>query len=220
MATYTIDLRNVCQYYGREEVKKWFTSYNELDIITQKQLDVINARGCWSKEKLADKIIDYYYFREIGFDTPEMFKHYAIITMKNIMEKQLQVIYSASIDIDPLINVDYTESYKMDREGSSQSTGTGTASGLSVNSDTPQGQIDKTEILQGKYASSTGAGESESKNTGSSNINAKENWTRTKRGNDGITATQQKLIQQYRNILIAIDETIIKSLNELFMGLY
>lgn len=79
------------------------------------------------------------------------------------MEKELQVIYSASIEIDPLINVDYTESYKMDREGSSQSTGTGTSSGLSVNSDTPQGQVNKTEILQGKYASSTGAGESESK---------------------------------------------------------
>lgn len=220
MAKYTTELRNVCDYYGRDVVESWFKSYKLEDYLTQKEIETITRQGLWTKDKLAKKIVDAYYFREIGQETPEMFKHYTMITMERIMEKQLQIIYSASIEIDPLINVDYTETYDMAREGTGKSNGTGTSSGLNVNSDTPQGQINKTEILQGKYASSTSAGESTSNSSGNSETTGKEKWTRTKRGNDGITATQQKLIGQYRNILIAVDDNIIKELNDLFMGIY
>ena len=220
MAKYTTELRNICDYYGRDVVESWFKSYKLEDYLTQKEIDTITSQGLWTKDKLAKKIVDAYYFREIGQETPEMFKHYAMITMERIMEKQLQIIYSASIEIDPLINVDYKETYDMAREGTDKSNGTGSSSGLSVNSDTPQGQINKTEILQGKYASATSAGESTSNSSGNSETTGKEKWTRTKKGNDGITATQQKLIGQYRNILIAIDDNIIKELNDLFMGIY
>lgn len=220
MAKYTIELRKVCDYYGRDVVEGWFKSYKLEDYLTQKEIDTINAQGLWTKDKLAKKIVDAYYFREIGLETPEMFKHYAMINMERIMEKQLQIIYSASIEIDPLINVDYKETYDMEREGTGKSNGTGSSSGLNVNSDTPQGQISKSEILQGKYASSTSAGESTSNSSGNSETTGKEKWTRTKRGNDGITATQQKLIGQYRNILIAVDDFIINELNDLFMGIY
>ena len=40
------------------------------------------------------------------------------------------------------------------------------------------------------------------------------------RGNAGISATAQKMIEQYRDNIRAIDYEIIKELNSLFMGLY
>lgn len=47
-------------------------------------------------------------------------------------------------------------------QGNSNSSSYNTASSLNVASDTPQGQISKQQILQGNYASSTSANESDS----------------------------------------------------------
>lgn len=236
MSKYTMELRRVCDIYGYDEVKSWFMSYDEHDYLTEEEINVIKTRGTWSKERLAEKIIRNYYFREIGLETPEMFKHYVINELSKIMETKLLFIYSASIKIDPLINVDYMESYEMERNSTGESntnlTSTGkntnTGSGLQINSDTPQGLIDKNEILKGKYASSTGATEGSttldtsdtSTGNDTSKGNTKETWTRHKKGNDGITATQQKLIAQYRRIIIGIDKDIINELGDLFMGIY
>lgn len=67
MAKYTIELRKICEIYGREEVEKWFSSYNLEDYLTQEQICVINKPRVWTKEKLAKKIVDHYYMREIRF---------------------------------------------------------------------------------------------------------------------------------------------------------
>lgn len=220
MATYTTTLRKVCEEYGRDKIKECFMDYELTDYLTEYEIGIIESRGTWSKERLADKIINHYYFREIGFETPEMFMYYVRNHMKEIMDEYLQLIYSASIKIDPLINVDYTESYKMSKSGDTSGSTNSSSSGLSVNSDTPQGQINKDEILKGKYASSTGAGESSSSGTDTGKYSGMENWERRKVGNDGIMATQQALIKQFRKIIIGIDKDIIKECNVLFMGIY
>lgn len=224
MSKYTMTLDNIINFMSLEEVEKWFKDYDMTDYLTNEEIEVINARGTWNKDKLARKIIENYRFREIGFETIALFKHYLSFTLKNIMESKLPLIYSASIKYDPLVNVDYKEEYQRKNENTGSSTGnsTNTSSGLSVSSDTPQGQISKTEILQGKYASSTGAGESTNtaNDTNSTTSNTNENWSRTMRGNAGISATAQKMIEQYRDNIRAIDYEIIKELNSLFMGLY
>lgn len=70
MATYTIELRRVCDLYGRDEVENWFKSYNLEDYLTPEQIEQIEKYNVWTKEKLAKKIVDHYYMREIGFETP------------------------------------------------------------------------------------------------------------------------------------------------------
>ena len=224
MSKYTMTLDNIINFMSLEEVEKWFKDYDMTDYLTNEEIEVINARGTWNKGKVARKIIENYRFREIGFETIALFKHYLSFTLKNIMESKLPLIYSASIKYDPLVNVDYKEEYQRKNENTGSSTGnsTNTSSGLSVSSDTPQGQISKTEILQGKYASSTGAGESTNttNDTNNTTSNTNENWSRTMRGNAGISATAQKMIEQYRDNIRAIDYEIIKELNSLFMGLY
>lgn len=232
MASYTMELRKVIEYFGREEVENWFKDYDLTHYLTPTQIEQITKFNVWSKDRLATKIVDNYYMREIGFETPALFKHYAKIEMKKIMERYLPKIYSNFLEYDPLSNVDFTETYTREiagqsqNQGSSNSTSQNNASGLNVNSDTPQGQISKTNILNGAYASQTNASETESKiedNTTTENqgtSNTIETFTRHEEGDNGVIITNQRLVKEYREIIVAIDEEIINELNCLFMGIY
>lgn len=225
MSKYTIELRNIIDnYYSRDEVESWFKDYCINNYLTPIEVETILKANIWSKDRLASKIVNHYYMREIGYETIGLFKHYAKVYMQEIMERYLPLIYSKSIEYNPLINVDYEEAFTRNITGSgeSESTSNNSASGLSVNSDTPQGQITKANILAGNYASNTGASETESEITdSSSNSNTTdETYTKHVKGNSGVSATAQKMIEQYRENIIAIDEQIIKELDKLFMGLY
>ena len=216
MSKYTFELRRVIDFFDRNTVEGWFKDYELTDYLTQDEIDVIEERGTWSKDKLAKKIVDHYFMREIGFETPALFRHYVKVTMNEIMEQKLPLIYSASINYDPLVNVDYSETFE--RRIDNTSSGSDSSTGLTINSNTPQGQISKAEILTGKYASNTQGGESTA--TNSQTGATEEGSTKRVKGNSGVSATAQKMIQQYRDNIIAIDKDIINDLNDLFMGLY
>lgn len=212
MARYTIELRNVALIYGKETVKGWFSDYELSDYLSDDEIALIAERGVWSKEKLAEAIFDHYYMYEIGFETPALFAHQAKVLMRELMEEKAPLLYSAAIKYDPLVNVDYTETYT----GTSGSTSSSSGSGLNVQSDTPQGQISKETILAGNYASSTGANEAEN----SANTTGEEAYSKHVQGNSGVSATAQKMIQQYRDNIIMINRDIIKDMKSLFMGIY
>lgn len=212
MSKYTVELRKVIESRGEEEVLSWFMDYELTDYLTQDEINIIMERGTWSKEKLAHKILDHYYMREIGFETVGLFRHQAKVAMQEIMEEKLPLIYSAAIKYDPLVNVDFTEEYSGQNAGNSTSN----SSGLTVQSDTPQGQINKSAILGGSYASSTSANDIDDTTATSGT----ETYTKRTKGNSGVSATAQKMVQQYRENIIMIDRDIIKDLASLFMGIY
>lgn len=235
MSKYTMELRELFTpikfnppIFTREQVEGFFKDYELNEYLTSEQIEVITTAGVWSKDKLAKRIVDHFYMREIGQETIELFKHYAKVEMQEIMEEYLPLIYSASINYDPLINVDYTESFSrtanVDNSGTSSSTSSNESSSLGVNSDTPQGQISKSAILNGSYASSTAATESDSSIANStetsSGSESKEEYAKRVVGNSGVSATAQKMIEQYRNNIRAINKEIIEKLEPLFMGLY
>lgn len=240
MGKYTIELRKICDIYGRDEVENWFKDYDINNYLTPTQISQIEKFNVWSKDRLASKIVNHYFMREIGFETPALFKHYAKVKMQEIMERQFPKIYSNFLEYDPLSNVDFTEEYTREiigtgknegtTEGNSNSNSSNNASGLNVNSDTPQGQISKENILNGTYSSNTNASETESsitdKTTTSSTANSSsessttEKFTRHQEGDNGVIITNQRLVKEYREIIVAIDEEIINELNILFMGLY
>lgn len=220
MARYTIELRNVIMIFGEETVKSWFTDYELTDYLTDDEIAVITARGTWNKDKLAQSIIDHYFMYEIGYETPALFRHQAKVFMRELMEEKLPLIYSASIEYDPLVNVDYSETYTGSNSGQSQSSSTSNGSGLTVNSDTPQGQISKSAILSGTYASSTGANETTNTVTDGTTNSGSQSYTKTVTGNSGSLSTSQKLIQQYRDNIIMINRDIIKDVGSLFMSIY
>lgn len=227
MAKYTLELRSLFEplrfnppLYTREQVESWFKDYELTDYLTEEQIATIENNNIWTKDKLARKIVDHYYMREIGFETPALFKHYAKVTMQEIMEKYLPLIYSANINYDPLVNVDYTESFQRTADSTNSGTSSSSSSGLTVNSDTPQKQINKADILSGKYASSTGANELSDETNSNSSGETNEEYTKRVKGNSGVSATAQKMVEQFRENIVSIDKDIIEELNTLFMGLY
>ena len=228
MGKYTMKLRNVCDYYTREEVENWFKNYELSDFLRPDEIQSIETANIWSKDRLAKKIVDHYFMREIGFETPALFKHYAMVTIQEIMEEKLPLIYSSSIKYDPLVNVDYTEKFERSLEGSANNSGESSSNSssdsLNINNNTPQTRISKQNLDDGIYASSVNQNESSinDKTTTSNNgfSSSNENYIKNIKGNSGVSATAQKMIEQYRENIIAIDRDIINELNTLFMGLY
>ena len=65
---------------------------------------------------LNDKIINHFLLREIGFETPGMFKFYLNRTMSEIMPYYNELYKTTCYKYDPIHNVDYTEEYTIDRD--------------------------------------------------------------------------------------------------------
>lgn len=212
MSKYSMKIKDVISYYTRDVVESWFKSYNIEDYLTPEQIQVVNQAGLWNKDRLAKKIVDHYFMREIGFETPALFQHYAKVTMEEIMEEKLPLIYSASIQYDPLVNVDYTETFErtIDSENSnsgtlnstqnSQTSGTGSNSGsssstsnslsenLNIENKTPQTKITKQNLDSGIYASNVNQG---SASTGVMDSTTTQNsQTTSSTGNDQLAQTQ------------------------------
>ena len=214
---YTMTLYEIINnFFTREEVEGWFKDYQLTDYLTTEQIQTITNNGLWTKDKLAKKIVDHFLTEEIGFETMGLFRQKVKITMQEIMESKLPLIYSRAIEYDPLVNVDFTET--MQRSVTNEGESSSNSSGLAVNSDTPQGQISKANILAGNYASSTSASEGEA--TGSSSNEMGEEYTKRVKGNSGVSATAQKMVEQFRDNIRAIDYEIIKELEPLFMIIY
>ena len=216
MSKYTVELRKIIANTSREEVESWFKDYNLEDYLTDEEITVITQRGTWSKDRLAKKIVDHYFMREIGLETVGLFKHKAKVAMQEIMEEKLPLIYSAAIRYDPLVNVDFREEYTS--EGEANSTSNNSGEGLTINSDTPQNRISLETIKNGEYASSTSGTETSNQITDESTSG--QHYVRTQKGNSGSITTAQRLIDDYRKNIIMIDRDIIEDLSSLFMGIY
>lgn len=196
-----------------------------------------------TRAELNNKILSYYRFREIGFETVGRFLFELETALKEIMPYYNQLFYSADQDFNPIYNVDYirnTQRNKSDTNIGSQSsttnasaTGTSTDNAKNVTSDTPQNQLSITneQIDQVDYASeaswaknsnSTTDTSSSSSNASNSVIgNEKEGIVETTKGNFGVTSAQD-LIIKYRETLLNIEQLIIndKRIQELFMMIY
>lgn len=232
MSRYTIQLGDVVNLYGKDEVLSWFKDYDIAQYLTMDEIKTIEDRGTWSKDNLAEKILNHYFIYEIGYETPALFKHQIKVEMNELMEEYLPLIYSASIEYDPLVNVNFTETFHQDETGNAKNTGksdsesASNSNGIQINSDTPQGQISKSQILNGDYATSTTGTDNENITTDQTNTESNTDTTntsdyvKTTKGNSGVSATAQKMIEQYRDNIRAIDREIIEKLNIHFMGIY
>ena len=196
---------------------------------------------------------------------------------KKLCGKYAPLIYSASLSYNPLKeeNLNVSEIFHENKDGVSNinsedknnhtgnaennTTGTSntlgnsnsasynTGSSLTVSSDTPQGQINKEELLKGKWATSTSATEnsnevqdftysnsqnnltnkdtktesSEDKGTSKTNTNSNEirDYERIRKGYD-LRKTKSELIAEYRKNIFNIYEEIVKDLNPLFFALF
>ena len=217
MAKFSYELRELISTFGEDEVKSWFANWNLSDFLSAEEINTVNEKGVWSKEKLLERIITHFYTREIGTDAIGQFIKFAEDKMNEVMETYAPIIYSTCLKYNPLYDVNVTETFKRSTDGSSESSSSSNGSGLTVNSDTPQGQISKNEILKGKYASSTSANESDDKRQDTSSSSGNEASTRN---TSGTNRPSSQMIMEFRNAIRAVNTEIIYELEPLFMGLY
>lgn len=81
-----------------------------------------------AKKLFEEKFIEHYYYREIGFETPFMFRQrlYAKLLVKQDYWKQLYETYLKSKDLDFLLNKDLVETHThtLSESGTSSQSGT------------------------------------------------------------------------------------------------
>lgn len=184
MAKYTIELRTLISI-GYELDLKTYPIFDES-----------------YRTQLNDKIINHYYFHEIGTETPDRFNFYLKQKMNEIMPLYNQLYKNKLNEIVNFKSDDYTKTTQYDGEDSSNRTGsvtttndlttnstqhsegignsTSTATNTDINSDTPQTPIKGSELPDGGFYAS-----SASKST----ANGTDNTTTEQDGTSNITNT-------------------------------
>ena len=161
----------------------------------------LNEYEIWDENYRAvlnKKIMDHYWFREIGQETPGLFKFYLNRTMNEIMPYYNQLYETTILEYNPIHNADYTETHEISRthdntvdtigsyEGNDSSTSVvsnsnhntteeNTTSNSDTNNkhiaiDTPQSALDITDIDSVTYASQINFDNNSGVTTGSGSI--------------------------------------------------
>jgi hypothetical protein len=156
------------------------------------------------REQLNNKIIQHYYFREIGFETEALFKNRLNQKMDEIMPYYNQMYESSKLKIDPLSTIDLEEVFsrksKTTGEGTSSTSGTGNNTNnfnstdttdygkISKFSDIAQAQTTPNEILNDKYLTSATVDDGQDKNT-----NTGTNTSQTESTTSGTSTDKRNL---------------------------
>ena len=156
------------------------------------------------REQLNNKIIQHYYFREIGFETEALFKNRLNQKMNEIMPCYNQMYESSKLKIDPLSTIDLEEVFsrksKTTGEGTSSTSGTGNNTNnfnstdttdygkISKFSDIAQAQTTPNEILNDKYLTSATVDDGQDKNT-----NTGTNTSQTESTTSGTSTDERNL---------------------------
>lgn len=156
------------------------------------------------REQLNNKIIQHYYFREIGFETEALFKNRLNQKMNEIMPYYNQMYESSKLKIDPLSTVALEEVFsrksKTTGEGTSSTSGTGNNTNnfnstdttdygkISKFSDIAQAQTTPNEILNDKYLTSATVDDGQDKNT-----NTGTNTSQTESTTSGTSTDERNL---------------------------
>lgn len=156
------------------------------------------------REQLNNKIIQHYYFREIGFETEALFKNRLNQKMNEIMPYYNQMYESSKLKIDPLSTINLEEAFsrksKTSGEGTSSTSGTGNNTNnfnstdttdygkISKFSDIAQAQTTPNEILNDKYLTSATVDDGQDKNT-----NTGTNTSQTESTTSGTSTDKRNL---------------------------
>ena len=174
------------------------------------------------KTAFEKKVIDHYYFRQIGQETVGRFLHVFRSRIREIMPRYIDMYKTVEIMKnveDPFGNVDITETFEQEATGSNQSTDTVNKTDKFTHRhlDTPQGSINNLDghLTDASIDDSTGSGTNSTE--GSSTGTVKH--TLTRKGNQGVNTYAHDIIE-FRQSIIDVDMMIIEDLNDLFLGSY
>ena len=184
------------------------------------------------KKDFENKFIDFYYFDEIGYNTPDRFKQ----RLKNYLDmgfKKWQERYKTEIEVERQ-NINFLLNKDLIEERTTEGNATGTATSTSTNTsninstsknknvvnDTPDTRFTSTENFATSITNdesntqTTNNGTGETTNTSNQNSNVNERFT--SKGNIGVTSSAE-LLEKWREVIIDIDNEIIEEADKFFM---
>ena len=184
------------------------------------------------KKEFEIKFLEFYYFDEIGYKTPDRFKQ----RLKNYLDmgfKKWQERYNTELEVQKQ-NINFLLNKDLIEERTTEGNATGTATSTSTNTsninstsntkntvnDTPDTRFTSTENFATSItndesisnSSNTGSGET----TNTSNQNSSLNERFTSKGNIGVTSSAE-LLEKWREVIIDIDNEIIEGAEKFFM---
>lgn len=171
------------------------------------------------RKVLNQKIIEHYYFNEIGQETAERFKFTLNRTMHEIMPYFNKLYLSEKIDISPITRYNLNESGNRKQGNKTTTTGTAQTNDKNVFSELPNGLLHQVDIDNDTYA--TNATLQRNDNTSNANSSAEntEDYIRTLTGNNP-SKTDVEMLVEFRESLLNIDMLVIDKLSNCFMGIF
>ena len=190
-----------------------------------------------TREELNNKILNYYKYREIGFETVGRFLDELEISLNEIMPKYNQLFYSADQDYNIIYNVDYKRTIDRDLSGntttsnsnntqsnSSDSTSTTTNStswNKNVNSDTPQDQLSITnkQIDSVNYANNVLWNKDDANQSGSTTGSANTSASGTSTGSGANTENESTIETTKGNFGVVSAQDLIEKYRKLIINI-
>ena len=224
MSNYTIELR----FLNNPPMTKLFDfqyDYYMKDLVPE---EVYQQK----KKEFENKFLEFYYFDEIGYKTPDRFKQ----RLKNYLDmgfKKWQERYNTELEVQKqninfLLNKDLIEERTTEGNATGTATSTSTSTSNTNNNssnkntvnDTPDTRFTTTENFATSIttdetsSNSTNTGNGETTNTSNQNSNVNERFT--SKGNIGVTSSAE-LLEKWREVIIDIDNEIIEGADKYFM---
>ena len=224
MSNYTIELR----FLENPPMTKLFDFSYDYYMKGLVSDEVYNQK----KKEFENKFLEFYYFDEIGYKTPDRFKQ----RLKNYLDmgfKKWQERYKTELEVERqninfLLNKDLIEERITEGNATGNSTVNSTNTSNSSNkadnkntvNDTPDTRFTTTENFATSIttdettsnSSNTGTGET----TSTSNQNSNVNERFISKGNIGVTSSAE-LLEKWREVIIDIDNEIIDGAEKYFM---
>lgn len=169
---------------------------------------------------LEKKIVDRYYFREIGFETVAQFKWFLRTRLNEIMPFYNQHYLANEVfkTYDPYKNKDFYIEDSRETSGNNEGTNTGnsTSTNVSTFNDTPTNKLGNVD-----YATSITDNEDQNENTSNTtgNFSTTESYVSHLHGHDGMRYPSD-ILMMLRDSFNNIDVEIIENLSDLFMNVY
>lgn len=212
MANYTLELRQISESRNLKVFDFDYSFYSE------------NHR-----KEFEEKFINYYFFHEIGVETIQRFKHNLKTKLNEIMPYYSQLYESEmkAKDINFLLNKDLKESFIREQNNTNNMTGDSLNKVNGVdNTDYKESNVGNGNAsLSWDSLTSINQNNNNFNNTNTSNSNVvnngneREETTLVSQGNIGITSSAE-LLQKWRDVMINIDQMILKECRDLFMTIY